>query len=375
MARRANNSPLLVAVVAGAGLLFLVCCGGPCALIGIAPAPSQQPPAESASVQHVATLSEFPAESVQRDDSVAASAAEPELPRRTEPLPSYPVTPVVAEAVASQPEPELRAWTSSGGGHSTSATFVALVDDKVQMAKAGGSMVTVPLDKLAAADRLYVKELLRIDPRAKVILGKVTRVADGDTFTMLDEEKHAHTVRLEGIDSPEGDQEFGDEAKAALIEKLLNEYPRVEWREFDRYNRVVGHVYLSDRYINHELVAEGAAWHYTDYSSDPKLAHAESEARSGRLGLWRDSKPIAPWDYRNGERSPAAAPAAIPLIGRTPNPELPADPETQAVTVYVTDTGEKYHRAGCRYLRRSSNPISLSAARQGYSPCSVCDPP
>lgn len=49
---------------------------------------------------------------------------------------------------------------------------------------------------------------------------------------------------------------------------------------------------------------------------------------------------------------------------------------TQSVTVYVTNTGEKYHRAGCSYLKKSSNPMSLSSAKAaGYTPCSRCNPP
>lgn len=45
------------------------------------------------------------------------------------------------------------------------------------------------------------------------------------------------------------------------------------------------------------------------------------------------------------------------------------------VIVYVTNTGSKYHRAGCSYLK-SSNEITLEAAvNQGYSPCSRCNPP
>lgn len=46
------------------------------------------------------------------------------------------------------------------------------------------------------------------------------------------------------------------------------------------------------------------------------------------------------------------------------------------VTVYITDTGKKYHRDGCRYLKKSKHAISLGNAKaQGYAPCSVCDPP
>ncbi len=45
-------------------------------------------------------------------------------------------------------------------------------------------------------------------------------------------------------------------------------------------------------------------------------------------------------------------------------------------TVYITRTGAKYHTAGCRYLKKSSIPISLSEAiERGYTPCSVCHPP
>lgn len=49
--------------------------------------------------------------------------------------------------------------------------------------------------------------------------------------------------------------------------------------------------------------------------------------------------------------------------------------ETKEVTVYVTKTGSKYHRSGCRYLRKSMTPIKLSDAKKRYGACSVCRPP
>ena len=49
--------------------------------------------------------------------------------------------------------------------------------------------------------------------------------------------------------------------------------------------------------------------------------------------------------------------------------------ETIEQTVYITDTGEKYHRYGCQYLRESCHPISLSEAlNRGYTPCKRCKP-
>lgn len=55
--------------------------------------------------------------------------------------------------------------------------------------------------------------------------------------------------------------------------------------------------------------------------------------------------------------------------------EQAPSPQTNEQTVYITKTGEKYHREGCRYLSKSKIPISLSnALAQGYEPCKVCKP-
>lgn len=42
---------------------------------------------------------------------------------------------------------------------------------------------------------------------------RVVRVADGDTFTVLDSENHQVKVRLHGIDAPEAKQAFGTVSK------------------------------------------------------------------------------------------------------------------------------------------------------------------
>lgn len=50
--------------------------------------------------------------------------------------------------------------------------------------------------------------------------------------------------------------------------------------------------------------------------------------------------------------------------------------DSNAVTVYVTDTGSKYHMAGCQYLRQSQHARTLSQAKsEGYTACSRCHPP
>jgi len=54
---------------------------------------------------------------------------------------------------------------------------------------------------------------------------------------------------------------------------------------------------------------------------------------------------------------------------------LAEEPQTEKI-VYITKTGKKYHRLGCRYLSKSCIPISLTEAkRRGYTACKVCKPP
>lgn len=50
--------------------------------------------------------------------------------------------------------------------------------------------------------------------------------------------------------------------------------------------------------------------------------------------------------------------------------------QLSAQTVYITNTGEKYHNSACRYLSRSKNAIELKEALSlGYDACKVCKPP
>lgn len=47
----------------------------------------------------------------------------------------------------------------------------------------------------------------------------------------------------------------------------------------------------------------------------------------------------------------------------------------EAQTVYITKSGEKYHRESCQYLRKSKIATTLADAKvRGYIPCSVCKP-
>lgn len=49
--------------------------------------------------------------------------------------------------------------------------------------------------------------------------------------------------------------------------------------------------------------------------------------------------------------------------------------ENNTYTVYITESGSKYHKDGCRYLWNSKIAIDINdAIAEGYEPCSVCNP-
>lgn len=75
--------------------------------------------------------------------------------------------------------------------------------------------------------------------------------------------------------------------------------------------------------------------------------------------------------------APATTPQTVQpaTSSKTVSPAPTPQTNTQEQTVYITRTGAKYHRAGCRYLSKSCIPINLSDAKQNYTPCSVCNPP
>ena len=132
--------------------------------------------------------------------------------------------------------------------------------------------------------------------------GKVVKIADGDTITVL-HNKTQQKIRLEGIDAPEKGQPYGTKARQALADKIFGQTVRVEWKQRDRYQRIIGRVYFGDRDISLEMVKEGFAWHYKKYSKEAALADAEKEARKAGRGLWADKDPMPPWEWRRERKS------------------------------------------------------------------------
>ena len=142
-------------------------------------------------------------------------------------------------------------------------------------------------------------------PEKNSISGKVVKVADGDTFTLLDNNNQQVRVRLHGIDAPERGQDFGNVSRQKLADLVFGKGVRVEEMDTDRYGRTVAIVYTADGVcINEQMLKEGLAWHYKEYDDNDAWAILERNAKREKRGLWSQPKAVAPWQWRKEKREP-----------------------------------------------------------------------
>lgn len=106
-------------------------------------------------------------------------------------------------------------------------------------------------------------------------------------------------IRLADIDCPERSQPFGRAAKKFCSEFCFGKEVRILSNgKFDRYDRLIGTVEFNGQSLNKELVRNGLAWHFKRYSKDKEFAALEVFSREQSRGLWSQSNPIPPWEWR-----------------------------------------------------------------------------
>jgi len=183
-------------------------------------------------------------------------------------------------------------------------------------------------------------------------------------------------VRVAGVDCPEKGQPFGAKAKQFAADLVFGRSAQIKVYGRDRYGRTLGDAILADgRALSRELVKAGYAWWYRAFSKDKKLEALEAEARLAKRGLWADPHPVAPWDWRRPTFDKRVLRAGSDVPGEPPPPGSPALSKSSGdEIVYATDSGTKYHRAGCRALK-SALPVRLKDAVRKYEPCRLCKPP
>lgn len=195
----------------------------------------------------------------------------------------------------------------------------------------------------------------------------VIRVVDGDTIVVRLENGTEERVRFIGVNTPESTtrhEPYGKEASAFTESQLDGKavYLEKDVSDRDRYDRLLRYVWLDppteeneseirSKLFNAILLLGGYAQVAT-YPPDVKytddyFVKFQTEAREANKGLW----------------------------GIVTEEETTAiSPSFNDITVYVTSTGTKYHRDGCRHLK-TRIPISLDKAKASYDPCRVCNPP
>jgi len=139
---------------------------------------------------------------------------------------------------------------------------------------------------------------------AKTIEGLVVGVADGDTITVLDQQKNTYKIRLQGIDAPEKKQAFGEKSKQSLQDLVHRKQVRIEYDKEDKYGRIVGKVTVDDVDVCLQQLVLGMAWHYKKYQNEQSVSdralysETELKSKSLKLGLWSDDTPMPPWEFR-----------------------------------------------------------------------------
>ncbi|QLG88392.1 thermonuclease family protein [Chitinibacter bivalviorum] len=141
------------------------------------------------------------------------------------------------------------------------------------------------------------------------VTGEVVSVADGDTITLLDQDKKQYKLRLAYIDAPEKAMPFGQAAKQQLSELVYRQEVTAHIDEVDRYGRGVARIEKDQRDINLAQLSAGYAWHYTQYARKSQSGAdfaayeaAQAAAQQQQKGLWADANPTPPWDWRKSNR-------------------------------------------------------------------------
>jgi endonuclease YncB( thermonuclease family) len=145
--------------------------------------------------------------------------------------------------------------------------------------------------------------------------GRVVSVANGDTVTVLTQSNTEFQVRCSAVDAPKGQEAFASVSRQRLTDLLLDQPVTVRYSQRAHDGTIVGTILWNDSDICLDQVRAGMAL-YDDEgefrrSVQREYAHAESGARTNRVGVW----------------SVAAADADTPKIVTASEPSTPAAEE------------------------------------------------
>ncbi len=121
-------------------------------------------------------------------------------------------------------------------------------------------------------------------------LFNVVKVLDGDTLEL----ESGQLVRLLGINSPEKEDYYYQEATEGLVELVEGKSVRLESgpEDVDRYGRLLRYVFIDGTFVNLQLVRSGYASVYflnPDEKYYLEFKQAENDAKNNKFGIWNTS--------------------------------------------------------------------------------------
>jgi len=166
---------------------------------------------------------------------------------------------------------------------------------------------------------------------------KVIEVLDGDTVLVV-RPGGLLKVRLAEIDAPEvahagmggqppnsqKAQAFGADSAQSLSGMVMGKQVKFTSQTMDQYGRMVAHLSIDGLDVNAEQIRRGMAWEYSNFHSNKALIALQNEAKQALRGLWAQSDPMPPWEWRKlhpstkagADAASAADHAAMPGCGK-----------------------------------------------------------
>jgi len=116
---------------------------------------------------------------------------------------------------------------------------------------------------------------------------QISQVVDGDTARLT----NGVTLRLIGINTPEKNMPYFQEAKDLLTILIQNKSVQIQSFGTGKYGRTLAFIFLNEKNINTQILKQGLATLYC-YEDDPcldELKQAEEFARLNQKALWKKS--------------------------------------------------------------------------------------
>jgi endonuclease YncB( thermonuclease family) len=212
---------------------------------------------------------------------------------------------------------------------------------------------------------------------AETIKGILDSVIGGDTITITSKGKIVE-IRLFGIDTPEKTQAFGQIARNFTGGKASKGEIRVEsiTKTKDHDGKTMAIVFVNGINLNEQIVSQGFGWVSRQHCNESFCADwlkLESNAKASHKGLWADTNPSPPWEYRqnqlSGSKNKGLELAAIPSAG--------VKIVSGASAAYHGNTGKHvFHSAACKEFNCPTCTVNFNSISEaldaGYRPHPEC---